>query len=523
MLQMSDSTNSLRVTLGPKPGAIPLHGMVPISQGTPFTEIDNCGPSWLVQKIDPPELPPRSNTAVAKSSASSQQPPSKQPKSIPLIRFSRSYSDQFPLHVKVTHGHYGTTNMETLSGQEELIVLYEKRQEVLRIQSKSEKVYSIPFGSTIPISILHDPTNDETDAQNGKTYQTLSDFKEMMQDQLPKVLFCSIPDKKSGMAHEEILMIKKLDTTSQKLHATSVSQEDGSVSEKKIDIACKGMFSTSPTSIALYLSDIVKYCDENPKHMKALLNLDRLSSSEYETIRHNDQTLIQPVTMVERKTEDSLVVVRVEPNGEYKNCQLFEIPLDENMPIEVTIVTDHEDPMYSTLAPPDYRSMFDPKKLKIWAINKCEASQEIQKIFYSSLRSGHEMTGIDLPQRRYEKIKMPQNDPEKDLVMHNVPAIPSSEEQGSFSPPPLLPPKPAEVTSNAFPAKPSPQESSKPGPTSHLDFFNGTLFQQMLQRAVRDTIGGQFGIDRLFSTCTSSDPDSASDSKLNLHTVVYIP
>lgn len=472
--------------------AIPLPGMVEENVGTPFTEIDQTRTRGADQT--PPKLPPRTTPNNDRPDNSFLRPKRSQSQSHSLIPFSRGFSDQFPLHVKVTQGHYGTNHMETLSGQEELIILYEKRQEVLHVRSKIGKTYSIPFGSSIPISILHNPNDNEAEAVKGIAYESLSDLKK---DQLPKVISCNSADKQSPVTQNEILLVKRLDTKNKKLCVHSILKTEDSATEKELDLNCKATFTTKPDAVALYLSDIVKYCNENSTtKMRALLDLDKLSSSNANTIKHMDRSLMEPVDM-ERKTEDSLVVVRAEPGGDYDNCQLFEIPLEENLPIEVEILRVPQDPLYSSLDPPDYRSKFNPKKLKVWAISRCEASQSIQQIFYSSLRSGHEMDGIDLPQRRYEEVKAP--DHQHNVVQPmkvSVPVIPSTGEAVEEAP--------------QLPPKPKPASAALASLTQLSPDLIMKQFQEMLQKAVKKEVGGQLATERMLSV--SSDPESC-DSK----------
>ncbi len=476
--------------------AIQLPGMVKDNLGTPFTEIEENPNETRTRGVDqtPPKLPPR-------STPNNERPDFRPKRSHSLIPFSREFSDQFPLHVKVTQGHYGTSHMETLSGQEELIVLYEKRQAVLHVRSKIGKTYSIPFGSTVPISILHNPNDNEAEAVNGIAYASLSDLK---RDQLPKVISCNSADKKSAVTHDEILFVKKLDTKNNKLYVHSILKTEDSATEKELDLNCKATFTTKPDAVALYLSDIVKYCDENSTtKMRALLDLDKLSSSNANMIKHMDHSLMEPVDM-ERKTEDSLVVVRAEPGGDYDNCQLFEIPLEENLPIEVEILRVSQDPLYSSLDPPDYRSKFDPKQLKVWAISKCEESQNIQQIFYSSLRSGHEMDGIDLPQRRYEKVPDHQHNFVQPIKV-SVPVIPSTGEAVEVAPQLPLKPKPASPLASLTPVSPD---------------LMMKQFEEMLQKAVKKEVDGQLATERDRISSISSDPESC-DSKSS-RIIIYL-
>ena len=503
---------------------IPLPGMVHQKVGTPSTEIPDEMPQ-KPKKDTPPELPPRTTVENGSSVNRFFQP--KQLQSVSLIQFAREYYDQFPIHVKVSQGYYGSSNLETISGQQELVVLCEKRREVLCVRSNSGKMYSIPYGSSMPISILYDPDNNVEKAKFGETFKSLANLPH---NHLPKVLVCCTSDGKLPVSSNEILVTKMLDVQNQKLHVHSIPSKDesASASEKKLDLSCKtkSTFSTKPDSVALYLSDVMKYvrspCENNSK---ALLDLNELSSIDYSNIMHADPQLSEPVVLVERKTEASLVVVQAEDDGNFENSEFFEIPMDENFGIEFTIL-DTQNAMYSSLQPPSYPSFFSLKKLKLWVTDTFEPSQAIQQIFNSSLRSGHEMEGIDIPQQRYEEIK----DTSSSHSASTMPvSIPVSVNPSSGEAPPLLPPKPKPITEPLPPIKVnhSPQQSngsslSTPPNTAGLvespaqDFTQTREFKELLDKAVRERLSGP--LERLLSI-SSTESDSPQQSKD--HTIVY--
>ena len=504
---------------------IPLPGMVPEKVPTPYTEIPSpfpdVPPRPTAAKETPPDLPPRSSVDNGSNSRSNpffrSTPLPKHP--VPLIPFTRGFSDQFPLHVRVTQGHYGSSNLETLSSQQELVVLCEKRREVLRVRSKSGKTYSIPFGSNVPISLLYNPHDNEARALSGAIFKSLSDLIQLPPDYLPKVLSCCTSDGKLQISRNEILVVNKLDTKMQKLHVQSIPNKDKgkSASEKELDLSCKTQtaFTTKPDSIALYLSDIIKYIHSPcEKSSMALLDLSELSSRDFNNVMLTDPKLSEPVVLVERKTEDSLVVARVEEDGHFEDFEFFEIPLDEKFGIEFTIV-DTQNATYSTLEPPSYPSVFNLNKLKLWVTDSCEPSQAIQQIFNSSLRSEHEMEGIDIPQHRYEEIAQ-----KKSLTVPNMPvSIPVSVDPSPSQTPPRPPKRQSHDLPPPIKVAFSPQQSngtSLSTPPSAVespaqDFTKTKEFKELLDKALRETLSGPL-VERMLSI-RSNDTDSPQESK----------
>ena len=329
--------------------------------------------------------------------------PKHQTESYSLDQFAKKFSKDFPLHIRVTKGHYAPTYRETVSKKQLFVALYEKKQEVLRVRSKRGNIYSIPYGSSIPISLLYCPDGNETKALTGAPFFTLPDLKQLPQDRWPKVISCNSSDEELAISSNDVLVVKRLDPKSQRLLVHSIPRpgepsETVNSKELSLDLSCKtSIFSTKPDSIALYLSDMVKFVpapEQGPA--KALLHLDKLPSSECKKVKLTDPTLLEPVTLVDFPCERSLVVSPAKSCGEYDSSQLLEIPIKEELPIEVTT--------FKPQALTSYSSRFDPKKLKIWAVESGEENQ-IQQIFSSSLRPGHEMAGINCPE--YEKISSP--------------------------------------------------------------------------------------------------------------------
>ena len=452
-----------------------------------------------------PDLPPRNSSEIGLF------PPARLPRTFSLAQFARRFSDKLPVHVKVSEGFYGTSTLETLSGQQELVILCEKRREVLRIRSKSGKTYSIPYGSSVPISLLYDRDENETKAKTGVTFKSLGN---LCQDNLPKVIACSTSDGKLPVSEDEILVIKRLDVQNRKLYVHSIPSKDesDSASEKEIYLNCrtKSTFSTKPHLTALYLSDIIKYVHSPcERSSKALLDLSKLSSSDYDEVMDSDPMLSEPVVLIEWKTEASLVAVTVEKDDSLENSQFFEIPMEEKFGIEFTVL----DIQNTTQQAQSYLSFFSQKKLTLWVTDTIEPSQAIQQIFNYSLRSEYEMEGIDIPQP-YEEIEY--NGTTKSSSASNMPvSIPVLSNPSYCDMPPELPPKP-KANAQPSPRKPSQQSLNPLGPVESSpaqDFTKTREFEELIDKAVRKSLSGP--LERLLSM-SSSEPDSPLESKYSI-------
>lgn len=420
----------------------PLPGMPRIENndsGTPITEIvdndsktesnlqdrANSDAAYIKQITNqPPDLPPRLNTFTAGITNTRGTIPLYKPSSSPsfpkrgskssldqhhtlsLEEFARCYSKRFPVRIKVAEGFYGCTNHGTLSGQEELVVLFEKRREVLRIKSQSGKTYSIPLSSSIPISLLYDPHGNDAEALEGTTFSTVSDIKSA--SCLPKVVSATkaieSQDKNISVSMNEILVLQNFAPLSGKLKVRSLPRDSQPSSAKELSLECKGEFTTKPRYTALYPSDIVNYVhfsqSSKTTNTTALVHFSSLPRNQAQSVQGNDKSLRDPVQLMGFHTEDSLVVVRDVLDSNIDSCQLFEIPLDGTLlGVEITFLESMASKNH-----PDYRSKFDPTQLRVWGIDTCEESQAVQRIFNTTLRPGHEMEGILISEQIYEKI-----------------------------------------------------------------------------------------------------------------------
>ena len=394
--------------------------------GTPITEIlDSDNETESIQQAvthransngalikqntnQPPDLPPRLNSCKT-NSPSPPMPGSSldQHHTLSLMEFNKCYSKQFPVRIKVTQGFYGVTNHGTLSGQEKLVVLFEKRREVLRIKSQLGKIYSIPLSSSVPISLLYNPHGNDSAALEGTTFSTVSDIKNA--SCLPKVVSATKTiedhDKNVTISMNEVLVLQKFDPVSNRLKVRSLPRDRQPSSVKELPLSCSGEFTTKPSYTALYPSDVVNYVhfpeSSVSANTTALVHFSSLPRKEARTVQTNDISLQKPVQLMGFNTEDSLVVVRDVPERNIDSCKLFEIPLDGTLPAEVTVLEslaseDH----------PDYRSKFDPTQLRVWGIDTCEESQEVQRVFNMTLRPGHEMEGILISEQIYEDMSV---------------------------------------------------------------------------------------------------------------------
>ena len=65
-----------------------------------------------------PDLPPRNSSERYL------------PRTFSLAQFAKKFSGKLPVHMQVSQGFYGTSNLETISGQQELVILCDAKYSV---------------------------------------------------------------------------------------------------------------------------------------------------------------------------------------------------------------------------------------------------------------------------------------------------------------------------------------------------------------------------------------------------------
>ena len=304
----------------------------------------------------------------------------------------------------VTRGYRGQTPELTICNADVYNVHFLKHREVICIRDKVGHVYSVPLNTSVQFGLLY---KQEGKSANTPIFQKVSDIWGLKQ--LPKVVRATGAwegsDKESSVKENEILVIKRVHRPmfrGKSLEVFSLSTK----STKVLPSDCKGIFSTDPSLIPLYLPEIVEHIPD-PFPCQAVMILNEEFTEHVQCI--SSSLLNGTITMIKRKMETSLVassyydpVSNPEQYNKMFECPLLDIPLDDCFKgVEVAVIKSKDkkqvDHLYEYTQ--DVLVKFDPSKLKSYRDAESRKTYETQSVFYSTLRSGSEKYGvvIDVP------------------------------------------------------------------------------------------------------------------------------
>ena len=307
-----------------------------------------------------------------------------------LLQFVEKYSDSLPAQVSVEKGHYGSNDPETLGSQEQLIISFVKSRKVLNIVTSTKQKFSLPLGSAIQLSVLYNPEGNEEKARKGYEFESIDEMIKKFPGNLPTVICATKPytgdGLKSNVQENEVLVVQSYDTHTKRLQVISHSRNPIS---KFLPDQCKGQFTTVPSKVCLYISDINAYIGTPLSILKlqAILDMSELASMSADA--QTDKSLNGVVTLSGFVTERSLIGTRVE-DKEVPSIQskAFEIPVNDNLcNVEVTV-------MKTNVAIKHPPSTTIDTQLKSWYQEESLASTKIQRLFDDYVRHGHEKDGV---------------------------------------------------------------------------------------------------------------------------------
>ena len=315
-----------------------------------------------------------------------------------LQQLVKTYSDQFPLRIKVLQGYEGQTPQLCISNADMYNIHFLKHRKVVGIKDIKGHIYSVPLNSSLQFSLVYPSENGEP-----ATFEKVSDILAL--DTLPKVVCATRAfggsDKKTSVKQNEILVIKRVHKQKFKnkkgLEVLSLTTSE----EKCLSADCRGDFSTDPTLVRMHLLEIVGYIpDPFPSQAVLFLSDDFMSCKQY----LSSSLLAGTVTMIESKTETSLIASTVigqaahspiEPN-EFIDTPLLDIPLDKCLAdVEVAVIQSGDTKsLYE-----DTRQLFqtlDIRKLKSFKDTGSAQTNDTQSFIYTAFKEGYERYGIEL-------------------------------------------------------------------------------------------------------------------------------
>ena len=308
-----------------------------------------------------------------------------------LLQFVEKYSNSLPAQVSVEKGHYGSNDPETLGNQEKLIISYVKSRKVLNIITSTKQKFSLPLGSAIQLNLLYNPEENEERACKGYIFQSVGEMVNRFPGvNLPRVIRATKTYRGDGLkstVHEnELLVVENYDTHTKKLQVISHGRNPIS---KFLPDQCQGEFTTEPSKVGLYVSDINSYIGTplSILELQALLDMSELASMSADT--QIDKSLNGFVTLSGFVTERSLIGTRVEDEGvPSTHLKAFEIPVNDNLRnVEVTVMKTNMSIKYPPTTAAD-------APLESWYQEESFASTKIQRLFDDYVRHGHERDGV---------------------------------------------------------------------------------------------------------------------------------
>ena len=310
-----------------------------------------------------------------------------------LLEFVEKYSNSLPAQVSVEKGHYGSNDPETLGNQEKLIISFVKSRKVLNIVTSTQQTFALPLGSAVQLSLLYNPDGNEHRALRGYMFQSVGELVRKSPN-LPRVICATQAYKgnglKSTVLENELLVVENYNAQTKRLQVISLSKNSIC---KFLPLQCSGCFTTNPTSVRMYVSDICNYIGIPRCSLYGLLDMSELAVLAVDT--HIDQSLYSIIKLAGFTTEKSLIGTRVMEEG-VQNTQpkaFFEIPVNDNLSgvavkvIQTNMATEGQFPQ--PLVDSDV-------KLEVWYQEGSTAVSKFQRFLDDYIRHGHEGEGLSI-------------------------------------------------------------------------------------------------------------------------------
>ena len=306
-----------------------------------------------------------------------------------LLQFVKKYSDSLPAQISViTEGHYGSNDRQTLGNHEKLIISFVKTKKVLSILTSTQLKFTLPLGSAVQLSLLYNPDGNEDKARDGYTFQSVGELVKKS-PRLPKVICATKSYKgdglKSTVYENELLVVENYNDQTKKLQVTSLSKNP---MHKFLPLQCDGGFTTKPSSVRMYVSDINNYVAIGTiQH--ALLDMSEVTFMSADS--QVDKSLYGVVQLSCFVIERSLIGTRLAEEGvSSAESKVFEISVNDNLSdVEVMVMQTNLTVKHSPLPSLDVQ-------LESWYQKESTASSTTQRLFDDYVRHGYEREGLTI-------------------------------------------------------------------------------------------------------------------------------
>lgn len=345
--------------------------------------------SVLHGSTNPPALPPRQ--CHVSDGPRREERERDNHNCLSLLQFIEKYSDSLPAHIRIEKGHYGSNDPETFGLQEKLMISLVKSRKVLSITTSTLMKFVLPLGSAIQLSLLYNPDGNEERARQGYTFQSVREL--MAKSPCLPIVICATKAVKgdsfgSTLFENEILVVKEYNTYTKKLKVISVGTTP--VIQKLLPLKCNGCFTTKPSSVRIYVSDINNYIGTTGQGvLHAVLDLSEATFTSNGA--KVDKSLYGVVQLTGFVTERSLLGTRLMENwGSSAEPKAFEIFVNENLSnVEVAVIETN-----LTLECPPLSSFDD--QLESLYQEESTATSNVQRVLYDYVRYGYEREGVTI-------------------------------------------------------------------------------------------------------------------------------
>lgn len=201
------------------------------------------------------------------------EPPEECNMSITLNEFVESHSESLPCEIMVVEG--ASTSPVALSNEDILNVHRICNENMMLARANENQQYLVPLNAAVEFCVLYDPESNISKALKGYSFEKVSDL--MSAEVKPKLVCArsSWEDKETNkvvISNREVFVVRDIVQTKKKkkkkfLKLYSITK----LTEKIVPEECVADFSTKPSLIPLYLTEIAEYIPD-PFPCKAVLH-----------------------------------------------------------------------------------------------------------------------------------------------------------------------------------------------------------------------------------------------------------
>lgn len=238
------------------------------------------------------------------------------------------HQDEFPVRVRVSRGFYGTSDKWSISEGEYFTIHFVKYTKVVGASDGCFGRYTIPINSSAQFGFVYSPAGKLEDALVGYTYKTAGEV--MLAKPLPHLMRASktwrkISGKEQTVIADDLLHVKKVKGRIKHfLKCTSLITGE----EKLLPSNCEGCFTTNPSSLKLFLPQVLQYIPLPSPFVIYINSSDVPRDMPTDMFSHC-------VSLSHCSIETSLIATQLDSRVPMDSSPLIEIPIDLDISVEL--------------------------------------------------------------------------------------------------------------------------------------------------------------------------------------------